>query len=199
MRTADEADRGRLLELLQQLSYAEREVTLSSGEKSNFYIDCKQTVLTGEGHALVGRLFFRQLVARERAGGPLYAACGGLTMGADPLASALSLTAYLSGRELPAIYVRKEPKGHGTGAYLEGTATVPAQARVVVVEDVVTTGGASQKAIERLRAHGYTVDAVLALVDRGAGGRAALAALGVELFSLYAVSDFAVPSVRPSR
>ena len=185
--------REKLLEKLLALSDEEREVTLSSGQKSGFYIDCKQTVLTGEGHVLVGRAFLDLLAEAEAArGGEKHAACGGLTMGADPLASSLALTATLAGRELHAIYVRKEPKGHGTNAYLEGSKAVPAGARVVVVEDVVTTGGASIKAIERLRAGGFVVDCALAIIDRDAGGRAALAALGVELFSLFSLSDFPI-------
>jgi orotate phosphoribosyltransferase len=188
------ADRRALLEKLLALSYEEREVTLSSGQKSGFYIDCKQTVLTGQGHVLVGRCFHELLEQAEAAqrDRPAHVACGGLTMGADPLASALALTSTQAGRELHAIYVRKEPKGHGTQAYLEGTKAVPSGGRVVVVEDVVTTGGASVKAIERLRAGGFVVDSVLAIVDREAGGREALAALGCELFALYSLRDFPI-------
>ena len=189
MRSSFDVDRARLLELLLALSYAEREVTLSSGQKSHFYIDCKQAVLTGEGHFLVGRLFF-QLLQQGEVRGARHAACGGLTMGADPLASALALTAYLGGRDLHAVYVRKEAKGHGTGAFLEGTGAVPAGARVVVVEDVVTTGNASKTAVERLRAHGFVVDTVLTIVDRGAGGREALAQVGLELHALFGLNDF---------
>lgn len=185
--------RAALLAKLLALSYEEREVTLSSGQKSGFYIDCKQTVLTGEGHVLIGRAFVDLLNEAERKhpGAP-HAACGGLTMGADPLASSLALTSTLGGRELHAIYVRKEPKGHGTNAYLEGSKSTPTGARVCVVEDVVTTGGASIKAIERLRAGGYTVDTALAIIDREAGGREALAALGVELFPLFSLKDFPI-------
>lgn len=183
-----------LLGLLKQLSYEQREVTLSSGQRSNFYIDCKQTMLTGQGHVLIGALF-TELLARAEVTHPnpqqlQHAAVGGLTLGADPLASATALWATLQGRELNAIYVRKEAKGHGTGAYLEGTKAVPIGSRVAVVEDVVTTGNASKTAVERLRAHGYVVDTVLALVDREAGGREALAALGLTLHALFAVADF---------
>jgi orotate phosphoribosyltransferase len=173
------------------LSYEEREVTLSSGQKSGFYIDCKQTVLTGAGHVLVG-ICLLELLERADRTHFRHAACGGLTMGADPLSSALALTAALRGRECPAIYIRKEPKAHGTQSYLEGDKSVPAGAHVAVVEDVVTTGGASVKAIERLRAGGYRVDSVLALVDRGAGGKEAFAALGCELFALYSLADFPI-------
>ena len=182
-----------LLAKLLALSYEEREVTLSSGQKSGFYIDCKQTVLTGEGHVLVGRAFLDLLHEAERKKtGAAHAACGGLTMGADPLASSLALTSTLAGRELHAIYVRKEPKGHGTNAYLEGSKSTPAGARVCVVEDVVTTGGASIKAIERLRDGGYVVDTCLTIIDREAGGREALAALGVELVAWFCLRDFPI-------
>ena len=185
--------RDELLAQLLALSYEERDVTLSSGQKSGFYIDCKQTVLTGMGHVLLGRSFATLLDEAEREmGGVKHAACGGLTMGADPLASSLALTSTLAGRELHAIYIRKEPKGHGTNAYLEGSKVVPAGARVVIVEDVVTTGGASIKAIERLRAGGYVVDTALTIVDREAGGRAALAALGVKVFALFTLQDFPI-------
>lgn len=183
-----------LKELLLDLSYEEREVTLSSGQKSGFYIDCKQAVLTGPGHVLLGLCFVELLAKAEatRPELPRHAACGGLTLGADPLSSALALTSTLRGRDLHAIYVRKEAKGHGTAAYLEGTKAVPAGSRVVVVEDVVTTGGASIKAIERLRAGGYAVDTVLAIVDRDAGGREALHELGCDLFSLFSLPDFPI-------
>ncbi len=192
-----------LLSLLKELSYEERDVTLSSGLKSHFYIDCKQAMLTGAGHCLVGALF-TDLLARSELGAdgggehtssgtpqrPPHAAVGGLTLGADPLSSATALWSTLHGRELDAIYVRKEAKGHGTGAYLEGTKKVAIGSRVAVVEDVVTTGNASKTAVERLRAHGYVVDTVLALVDRQAGGREALEAMGLTLHALFDVSDF---------
>lgn len=189
--------RAALLAMLKELSYEAREVTLSSGQKSHFYIDCKQTALTGEGHVLVGMCLHELLGRAENlhpnAKLPQHHACGGLTMGADPLCSALALFATMNGRELNAIFVRKEPKGHGTGAYLEGTRAVPAGARVVVLEDVVTTGKASLTAARRLRDGGFVVDTVLALVDREAGGREALAAEGLWLSSLYSLQDFPVP------
>lgn len=182
--------RARLLELLTKLSYEDREVTLASGQKSRFYIDCKQVALTGEGHFLVGRLFLSLLDEIEGREGVRHDACGGMSIGADPLSSALSLTAFLGGRELPAIYVRKEPKGHGTGAYLEGLKSIPEGARVALVEDVVTTGGSSLRAAGRLRAHGFSVSHVLAIVDRQAGGREAFAKEGLALSSLFTRADF---------
>ena len=187
------ARRAALLTLLRRLSYEQRPVTLSSGQPSHFYIDCKQTVLTGEGHVLVGACFSELLGMTEvsRSLAP-HAAVGGLTMGADPLASATSLWSTLHGRPLDAIYVRKEAKGHGTGAYLEGTKHVAVGARVAIVEDVVTTGNASITAVKRLRDHGYVVDTVIAIVDRKAGGREAFAAQGLHLEALFDVSDFPI-------
>src|SRR5262245_54429717 len=108
--------RARLLELMRALSFERRAVTLSSGKPSDFYIDSKQTVLTAEGHFLVGKLFLALL--EERA--PQVEAVGGLTMGADPLASAVALISFIAGRPRTAFYVRKEPKGHGTAQWIEG-------------------------------------------------------------------------------
>ena len=191
---AFETQRQALLALLRELSYEERDVTLSSGMKSHFYIDCKQTMLTGEGHVLIGALFSELLQRAEHLNPnpalPHFSAVGGLTLGAYPLSSATALWSTLYGREINAIYVRKEAKGHGTGAFLEGTKKVPVGSRVAVVEDVVTTGNASKTAVERLRAYGYVVDTVLAIVDRQAGGKEALAAMGLTLFSLFDVGDF---------
>ncbi len=198
--TSFAAARAALLAVLKELAYEEREVTLSSGKKSHFYIDCKQAVLTGEGHLLVGiclhELLGRAEVSHPNTAHPQHFACGGLTMGADPLCSALALFSTMNGRELNAIYVRKEPKGHGTGAFLEGTRAVPAGSRVVVLEDVVTTGNASLTAARRLRDGGFIVDTVLALVDREAGGREALAKEGLWLSSLYSLQDFPVSGTR---
>ena len=165
-----ERHRARLLELLTRLSYEQREVTLSSGQKSNFYIDCKQTVLGAEGHFLVGSLFCRLI--QDRA--PQVEAVGGLTMGADPLASAVSTMSYLAGRPLQAFYVRKEPKGHGTGQWLEGIKSLRPGMPVAILEDVVTTGGSAMKAIVRAREFGLEVALIVGLVDREEGGREAL-------------------------
>lgn len=183
-----EASRRRLFTILKERSFEERDVVLASGRRSNFYIDCKQTTLTGEGHMLVGRVLYATLCAEEQ--GRAFAGVGGLTLGADPIASAISLTAALSGRELPAFIVRKETKGHGTGAWIEGVKLLPPGGRVAVLEDVVTTGGSAEKAITRCRDAGFVVDTVLALVDREEGGREALEAQGVRLVSLYRRADF---------
>jgi orotate phosphoribosyltransferase len=180
-----EAHRRRLLALLKQLSYEEREVTLASGQKSNFYIDCKQTVLTADGHFLVGTLFNRVLLDRA----PEVEAIGGVTMGADPLASAVSTLSYIAGRPLPAFYVRKEAKGHGTGAWIEGTKSLRPGMPVAILEDVVTTGGSALKAIARVREHGLKVSIILGIVDREEGGREILEK-EAPLVTLFRKRDF---------
>jgi orotate phosphoribosyltransferase len=180
------SDRERLLELLTRLAYEKRKVTLSSGRESDFYIDTKQASLTAEGHYLVGRL----VLAEIRAHFADAQAVGGMTMGADPIASATSLTSFLERGPLPAFYVRKEPKGHGTNQWLEGKKSIPGGARVAVVEDVVTTGASTLKAVERVRSEGFSVLGVVALVDREEGGRQAVEAAGVPLRALFRRSDF---------
>jgi orotate phosphoribosyltransferase len=181
-----EADRGRLLELLRTLSFERRKVILASGRESDFYVDCKRTTLTAEGHALVGRL----LLDRVRRIRPLVRGVGGLTLGADPIASAIALTSFLEREPIDSFIVRKEPKGHGTGQWIEGRKTIPDGSRVVVIEDVVTTGGSALKAIERCRAEKLEPVACVALVDRLEGGREAIEAQGVPLDALFTRKDF---------
>jgi len=198
-----ERDRTRLLELLRTLSYERRNVVLASGRESDFYVDCKRTALTAEGHALVGRCLFDRIRAMD----PLPRGVGGLTLGADPIASAVALTSWLeyerrraqgqpdeaervAPRTIDAFIVRKEPKGHGTGQWIEGRKTIPDGSRVVVIEDVVTTGGSALKAIERCRAERLEPVRCLALVDRLEGGREAIEAAGVPLDALFTRKDF---------
>ena len=179
-------DRSRLLELLTRDSFARRKIVLSSGKESDFYIDCKRTMLTAEGHYLVGRLLFAAI--REHL--PAAEAAGGLTLGADPLASAVSLTSHLACDPLPAFIVRKEAKGHGTGQWLEGREAIRDGATVAVLEDVITTGASTLRAVERIEASGLKAGAAFALVDRLDGGREALEARGVTLVSLFTRADF---------
>jgi orotate phosphoribosyltransferase len=183
-RSALSVKRERLLELLRSRAFQEREVVLSSGRTSNFYIDCKQVSLDAEGATLIGELF--HAVIEEVA--PQALAVGGLTLGADPLATATSVVSFLAGRPRAAFLVRKEPKGHGTGQWLEST-RLPPGAEVVVVEDVVTTGAATLQAIERARLAGLRVVHALGLVDRLEGGREAVVR-EVPLTTLFTRRDF---------
>lgn len=183
--------RARLLELLRTRAFAEREVTLSSGAKSSFYIDCKQVSLDAEGACLIGELF--HAVIEEVA--PQAVAVGGLTLGADPLATATSIAGWHAGRPRGAFLVRKEPKGHGTNQWVESAHLSPG-AEVVVVEDVVTTGAATLKAIERARLAGLVVVHALAIVDRLEGGAAAVER-EAPLVSLFTRRDFLPDSPSP--
>lgn len=159
----------RLLELLRTRAFAEREVTLSSGLKSNFYIDCKQVTLDAEGALLCGELLHEAI---EKLC-PTAVAVGGLTMGADPLATATSIASFRAGRPRAAFLVRKEPKGHGTNQWVESPGLAPGS-KVVVLEDVITTGASTLRAIERARESGLVVLHALGLVDRLEGGREAV-------------------------
>ncbi len=178
--------KARLLELLRLKAFEKKQVTLSSGKTSDFYIDCKRVILTAEGHHLVGEV----LGAEVRARCPKVTGVGGLTMGADPIASAISTASFPGPRPFDAFYVRKEPKGHGTAQWVEGLSAFASGAHVAVVEDVVTTGASMVKAIERAKLAGLHVDGSFALVDREDGGREAIEATGVPLWALFSKRDF---------
>ena len=175
--------RQQALELLARRAYRRGRFTLASGRESDHYVNCKPVSLSGVGLALLGR----QLLDRVE---PEAVAVAGLTLGADPLVSAVALQAALVGRSLDALIVRKEAKGHGTGAWLEGPLPEPG-ARITVLEDVVTTGGSALKAVNQLREAGYRVDRVVAIVDRQEGGREAMEAAGLELESLVLLEEVA--------
>lgn len=193
--TTDEAYAA-LFEMMRTRAFEEREVTLSSGMKSNFYFDSKQVTLDANGHVYVGRLVFDAVQRFEESTGRKIGAVGGLTLGADPIASAASMTSALLGAPVPAFLVRKEAKGHGTGRYIEGMKHAKPGIEVVVLEDVVTTGASSLKAVERVREAGYRVELVIGLVDRLEGGRENLEASGVQLVTLFDRRNF-LPDTNP--
>jgi orotate phosphoribosyltransferase len=178
-------ERARLLELLRTLAFQEREVVLSSGQKSNFYIDCKQVSLDAEGAYLIGRLLYETITQIA----PDVEGVGGPTLGADPLATAASIASFQAGRPLAAFIVRKEPKGHGTGQWIESSRRLPAAAKVVIVEDVVTTGASTLRAIDRARDAGLKVVHVVARVDRLEGAREVISQRA-PLTSLFTRKDF---------
>lgn len=175
--------RPELLELLQTLSYREGRVVLASGKESDFFIDCKQTILTARGHQLAAELILDAI--RHLHG---LDAVAGVALGGCPLASAVSLMSILRGRPLDAIYVRKAAKDHGSRRLVEGQ--VRPGMRVVLLEDVITTGGSTLQAVEALRSSGVEVIAVAVLVDRLEGGVETVRAAGVEVVTLYTRLDF---------
>jgi orotate phosphoribosyltransferase len=177
--------RERLLALLTERSFEKKRVVLASGRESDFFIDCKQTILTAEGHALVGTLMFEAL-----AGLPTAKAVAGVALGGCPLASAVSLISHQRGQDLPALYVRKERKDHGSAKRVEGDKALSADLPVVLLEDVITTGGSSLTAVEALGEVGANVVGIVALVDRLEGGREAIEGAGLPLVTLYSRNDF---------
>jgi orotate phosphoribosyltransferase len=179
--------RARLLALLTKHSYQKRDVVLASGKTSDFFIDCKQTVLMAEGHALVGEVMLDALGALP--GAPVVAVAG-VELGGCPLASAVALISFQKQKPLDAVYVRKDVKDHGSKRTTEGDAHLSKGARIAILEDVVTTGGSTLKAVEKLRAAGYDVAGVIALVDRQEGGREAIEAAGLAVRSIFVRADF---------
>lgn len=177
-----------LLAMLRAHSFRRGTFTLTSGRESDFFIDCKPTVLRAAGHRHVGRALLRAL--REE---PL-AAVAGVELGGCSLASAAALYSLEDGgAPLDAVYVRKAAKGHGTQKQLEGADHLATGARLAVVEDTVTTGGSTVRALEVLRAAGFEVPLVVAVVDRLEGARATIEAAGVRFVSLYTRHDFIPP------
>ncbi|MCC6901152.1 MAG: orotate phosphoribosyltransferase [Polyangiaceae bacterium] len=181
----DEGRRQRLVALLRERSFERKRVILASGRESDFFIDCKQSVLTAEGHALAGELMFDALSEI-----PACDAVGGVELGGCPLASAVSLVSFQRGRPLPALYVRKARKDHGSAKLVEGDKALRPGLRVALLEDVITTGGSSLKAVEALKLAGADVVGILALVDREEGGAETIGQAGLPLFSLTRRSDF---------
>lgn len=179
------SDRAELKNIIRQLSYEEREVTLASGRKSNFYFDGKQTTLHPRGAMLVGKAVLEEL---KHFPGPIDGV-GGLTLGADPIATAAALVSSMGDSPIPAFIIRKEPKGHGTGQWLEGRKNLRPGARVVIVEDVLTTGGSALKAVDRAREEGLEVLGIITLVDRQEGGREIVEAAGLQLHSIFTKSQ----------
>lgn len=137
--------------------------TLASGRQSNFYFNCKPTTLDPEGMNLIGEVIFDMI-----QNSPVTAA-GGLTLGADPIANALAVISFQKGKPVKSFIVRKDVKDHGTKSAIEGNVT--AGERVVIIDDVITTGGSTIIAIEQARKAGLVVDRVITLIDREEGGR----------------------------
>jgi orotate phosphoribosyltransferase len=173
--------RDRLLDLLCEFAYREGDFVLSSGQQSSYYINCKPVTLHPEGALATGRLLFSMLSADVDA-------VAGLTLGADPIVTAVSVVSALGDRPIPALIVRKEAKGHGTMAYIEGP-TLSEGANVVVLEDVVTTGKSAMQAVERLRGAGYKVDRILSLIDREQGGAEFYRSVGLDFEAVFTIKD----------
>lgn len=177
----NEALRHALLDLIVKYAYREGDFILSSGARSSYYINCKEVTLRAEGALIIGRLILAALPLETNA-------VAGLTLGADPIVSAVSVVSALSERPIPALIIRKQAKGHGTQAYIEGP-SLPQGAEVVVLEDVVTTGKSALQAVERLQAVGYKVSEIISLVDRKQGGRELYESQGLNFKALFSIEE----------
>ena len=176
--TNHEADLEALRRLLLEKSYEKKTVTLASGRVSDFYVDCRQVTLHGEGARLVGRVILDRIKGSAQA-------VGGPTLGADPMVTAVSMTAALEGLDVPAFIIRKAEKGHGLQNRIEGAGNLRPGMKAAIIEDVVTTAASTFTAIDAAQAAGLEVAHVICLVDREEGGRENLAERGFELDAVF--------------
>jgi orotate phosphoribosyltransferase len=192
----DASERARLIEIVRRRSYGTGvQIKLASGRISDFYFDMKPTMLDPEGATLIGRLLVG--LVGEKGLADRIDMVGGLEMGAVPIATAVAMASHEAtragrGKALPAFFVRKQAKGHGTAAGIDGFVRGESIAgkRVLVLEDVTTTGGSALKAIEAVRAAGGEVVGVATVVDRLEGAGEAFAAAGIDFWPLLTVADF---------
>jgi orotate phosphoribosyltransferase len=180
--TTKEQQRKRLLEVIHRNGFRRGVFKLTSGRLSPYYIDCRKVSLDPEGAYLIGHLLVGLL---EGTG---VRAIGGLTLGADPVVTAVAMASYEAGNPISAFIVRKEAKTHGMGLGIEGPLLSPGMP-VAIVDDVITTGGSALQAIERAEEAGAKVACVLAIVDRLEGGREDLERRGYHVKPLFTIED----------
>ena len=171
--------RDELLELLKKDAYKKGEYTLSSGKKSEHYVNCKPVTLSGRGLTLASLLMLQEVKTSYVAG---------LTLGADPLVCGVSLVSALDGRLVNSLIVRKEPKGHGTGAWIEGKLP-PEGTGITILEDVITTGASALKAADKVEDAGYKVSRIVSIIDRQDGGSDAIREAGFEPISIFQLDE----------
>ena len=178
-----DAQRKELLSLLKSYAYKKGEYTLSSGKKSEHYVNCKPVTLSARGITLASLLMLKEVDTPYVAG---------LTLGADPLVSGVALLSALENKMINALIVRKEAKGHGTQAWIEGLLP-PEKTEITVLEDVITTGGSAVKAVHKLRDAGYVVNRIVSIVDRQEGTEAddLMKKEGLELYSIFKLQELA--------
>ena len=178
-----------LRELIREKSLKFGDFTLASGKKATYYLDGKQVTLDSVGAKLIGQGIL-DVIQNDKAFGELPDAVGGMSIGADPITAATIVMAAINGVPMRGFMVRKQSKGHGTNQFIEGP--VKAGDRVIIVEDVVTTGGSSLEAIQRVEDAGIKVVGVVAIIDRMEGGAEAFAEKGYVFRSLLTIKDFEV-------
>ena len=186
----DPAKRARLIEVLKERSMKRGDFVLRSGKRSTYFLDGKQTTFSAEGAALVGELMYERIRDLD------VVAVGGPTLGADPIATAISIESFRQGRPLDAFVVRKETKEHGMRDRIAGP--LAPGSRVVIVEDTATTGSAIQFALDAVREAGCEVARIVVIVDREAGARENFRQQGYEFDALFSIRDLGIdPTKEP--
>ncbi|MFZ5801064.1 MAG: orotate phosphoribosyltransferase [Candidatus Omnitrophota bacterium] len=175
--------RPRLFKLIRQDAFFCQKITLSSGKESDFYIDARLVTLSGEGAFLCASIIW-EMVKDENPD-----AVGGPTLGADPIAGALAAISYLNKKPLNTFIIRKAPKPHGRMRHIEGH-ELKAGAKVVLIDDVATTGKSLVEAVEKLRAYGINILKAIVIVDRQEGARESLTKVNCPLVSVFTAADF---------
>jgi orotate phosphoribosyltransferase len=173
----------RLFDIIKAQAFFRGDFTLSSGKKSNYYLDARLVTLSAEGAFLCGRLIRDAVQSKDPT------AIGGPTLGADPMVGAIGAVSFLQGRPLKTFIIRKEAKGHGKGRMVEGP-ELNAADRIVVIDDVATTGKAFIHSIDALAQDALKPAACVCIIDRQDGAKEAVAARGVELISLFTAAEF---------
>ena len=179
-------DRDALLDLVRAEALQRGEFVLASGKKASYYLACRNITLHPRGANVIAE----GMLDAMQAAGPLPEAVGGMAIGADPITASIITLAGQRDLPLKGFMVRKEPKGHGMGRQVEGP--VRAGQRVVIVEDVITSGGSALKAVDAAREFGLEVERVIAIIDRLAGGEEAFREKGLELTTLTTIRDFGI-------
>ena len=179
----DARDRAALFALIKKNAFFREKIILSSGKSSDYYIDARRVTLTGEGAYFAAKIIL-DLVQRDS-----YDAIGGPTLGADPFIGAIGVLAHQAGKPLNTFIVRQAPKAHGTQQQIEGP-LLPKAAKVILVDDVATTGKAFLESIAVMQKEGFQVLKAVCLVDRGEGAKEALAKLGCPLVSIFTAEEF---------
>ena len=176
-------EKRQLFALIKKVAFFKEKIILSSGKESDYYIDARRATLTSEGAYLCGRIFL-QMLKKEK-----FEAVGGPTVGADPIVGAIAALSYQQGKKLNTFIVRKEPKGYGKRQQTEGP-PIPEGSRVILIDDVATTGKAFILAIDVLERQGVKAPKAYCIVDRGEGAKESLAKRGCELVSIFTAKEF---------